>query len=689
MKATLFAVGMALAAALCAASCFMPVERDQAFTGAENEIRLITLDPGHFHAALVQKVMYDQVSPLVHVYAPDSSDVDDHLRRIEGFNARQEKPTFWEERVYRGEDYLEKMIAQKRGNVVVLSGNNARKPHYIKACVEAGLHVLADKPMCIDATGREILEEAFEIAADKGVLIYDVMTERSEITTILQKELAQVPELFGTLVRGTPENPAVVKKSVHHLFKYVAGNPIKRPGWFFDPAQQGESTVDVATHLVDLVQWECFPDEIIDFERDVKILSCRRWPTELTGAQFGKPTRLDDFPPFLKKRMQNEKKYKYYCNGEMIYTIKGVHALVHAAWDFEAPEGGGDTHYSILRGSRAELVIEQGAAQGYKPELYARPAPGADRDAFANAFAAAISALAKKYEGIGLACDGDVWRVIIPAALRIGHEAHFAQVVDRFRQYLVGGRLPAWEEPNMIAKYRTTTGALGMAKHQDFMDAGLAATRDEAVILFDGSGFDAWKADKGGKPQWTIEGGAMKVKTGSGSILTRESFGDFRLHLEFTIPQMPPLEPGANRGNRGNSGVYLQRRYEVQILDSFGVDLEKWDCGALYRARAPDRNVSKKPGEWQSFDIVFRAARWEASGKEAKKRENARISVLHNGVMIHDNVDLENKTGQGNPEGPEPAPILLQDHGNELKFRNIWIVPLDGTSSRLQPIKER
>ncbi len=677
MKASVLPVLIALAASLWAAGCSVTVERSSLFTGKPKEIELITLDPGHFHAALVQKTMYDQVSPVVHVYAPDGPDVDDHLKRIEGFNTRPDEPTAWEGRVYRGSDFLEKMIAEKKGNVVVLSGNNSRKPHYIKACVEAGLHVLADKPMCINDGGREILEEAFRIAREKGVLVYDIMTERSEITTILQKELAHIPAVFGTLEKGTPLNPAVVKKSVHYLFKYVAGNPIKRPDWFFDPAQQGESTVDVATHLVDLVMWECFPEEVIDFDRDVKLISARRWPTELTPAQFGKVTRLKDFSPFLKKRMQDEKLYKYYCNGEMVYTLRGIHALVHAAWGFEAPEGGGDTHYSIMRGSRAELVIEQGPKQGFRPELYVRPAPGTPRAALGIALGKALQTLTERYRGLGLVAEGEGWRIEIPAAFRIGHEAHFAQVVDRFRRYLVDGSLPSWEEPDMIAKYRTTTGALSMAKHRDFMDAGLAVTRDDGKALFDGS-FDRWVAAKGGTPGWTIEEGAMKVNPGSGSIHTKESFGDFRLHVEFKVPELPPLEPGANRGNRGNSGIYLQRRYEVQILDSFGVDLEKWDCGALYRARAPDRNVSRKPGEWQSFDIVFRAARWDRGGAEATKTENARITVLHNGVMIHDNAELENKTGRGNPEGPEPGPILLQDHGNELMFRNIWIVPLNG-----------
>ncbi|HEV56797.1 MAG TPA: oxidoreductase, partial [Phycisphaerales bacterium] len=112
------------------------------FTGAQGEVKLMTLDPGHFHAALVQKVMYDQVAPTVHVYAPPGSDVEDHLQRIEGFNTRSENPTHWQEVVHARGDFLEQMLAERPGNVVIISGNNRRKTEYIKACAAAGLHQL-------------------------------------------------------------------------------------------------------------------------------------------------------------------------------------------------------------------------------------------------------------------------------------------------------------------------------------------------------------------------------------------------------------------------------------------------------------------------------------------------------------------------------------------------------------------
>jgi hypothetical protein len=194
-----------------------------------------------------------------------------------------------------------------------------------------------------------------------------------------------------------------------------------------------------------------------------------------------------------------------------------------------------------------------------------------------------------------------------------------------------------------------------------------------ATVLFDGSDFSHWKPLKGDEVKWTRGEGAMTIVPGSGSILTREAYGSFQLHVEFNVP---PAPAGAEHQERSNSGVYLQRRYEVQILESYGLQSGSGDCGALYRQRAPDHNACRPPGEWQTYDIVFHAARFSASGTSTKVK-NARITVRQNGLLIHDDVELTAKTGAGEEEGPEPGPILLQDHGAAVRFRNIWIVPLN------------
>ena len=427
----------------------------------EQGIRIMTLDPGHFHAALVQKKMYGQVSPEVYVFAPEGDDVNLHLKRIEGFNNRAEDPTSWKEKVYTGEDFFQKMIQEKPGNVVMISGNNQKKTEYILASVQNSLHVLADKPMVITPDEFPMLVESFQEAEQNGVLLYDVMTERYEITTLLQKELSLIPEVFGSLEKGSPDNPAITKESVHHFFKYVSGNPLIRPPWFFDTEQQGEGIVDVSTHLVDLVQWECFPGEIIDYENEVEILEASRWPTIFEAEMFASVTGLDAFPEYLEKDIRDGQLHVY-CNGAFTYSIRGVHAKVSVIWNYQAPEGTGDTHYSIMRGSMANLVIRQGKEENYIPTLYIESVSGAE---ISDAAASAVNQnLQAKYAGISLVpvADGK-WKVDIPDKYRIGHEAHFGQVTEKFLEYLDEGKLPDWEVPNMIAKYYTTTAALTKA----------------------------------------------------------------------------------------------------------------------------------------------------------------------------------------------------------------------------------
>jgi hypothetical protein len=178
----------------------------------------------------------------------------------------------------------------------------------------------------------------------------------------------------------------------------------------------------------------------------------------------------------------------------------------------------------------------------------------------------------------------------------------------------------------------------------------------EAIVLFDGSPPEHLENAK------VTEDGLLEV-----GPTTKMPVHDFRLHVEFRLPYMP-LSTGQSRGN---SGVYIQRRYEVQILDSFGLEGLFNECGALYRQQTPDVNMCLPPLAWQTYDIWFRAARFDGEGN---KIANARITVLHNGVPIHRNREIPAKTGAGLVEGPEPMPILLQNHRDPVHFRNLWIV---------------
>lgn len=423
-------------------------------------IKLITLDPGHFHAALIQKSMYPQVDPAVHVYAEDGRDLKLHLERIDGYNKRTAEPTSWKENIYTGKDFFAKMIAEKKGNVVVLAGNNRLKTNYILESVRNGFHVFADKPMAVDTKGFEQLKLAFTEAKKKGVQLYDIMTERFEITTQLQRAFSMDPALFGTLEKGTAEDPSVTKISVHHFYKYVSGSVLTRPSWFFDDKQQGAGIVDVTTHLVDLIQWECFPGQIIDYKKNVKMLNAKSWTTPVSAADFTVVTK-ETVPDYLKAISDAKGDIQVNCNGEFTYNINGVHAKVSVIWNYKAPEGTGDTHYSLMRGTKASLIIKQGKEENFKPTLYIEQR---QKDAaFEEKLNASIQKISQTFPGISLVKISNGWTISVPEKYNDGHESHFAQVTKKYLDYLQNNNMPAWEVPNMIAKYYTTTKAKELA----------------------------------------------------------------------------------------------------------------------------------------------------------------------------------------------------------------------------------
>jgi predicted dehydrogenase len=425
-------------------------------SAAPARFRLVTLDPGHFHASLVQKFMYADVDPVVHVYAPPGDDVAEHLKRVESFNRRADSPTHWREEVYTGADFFEKMLAEKTGNVVVISGNNTRKTDYIVRALDAGFHVLADKPMAINAAEFARLQAAFATSAEKHALLYDIMTERFEITTILQRELSRQPALFGEIVPGAPDDPAIVMESIHYFSKVVAGAPLKRPQWFFDVKQEGEAITDVGTHLVDLVQWELFPDKILR-PADVEMLRARRWATPITREQFQRVTGAAEFPGFLRADVKDGVLQEF-SNTECTYRLRGVSARVVAEWRYEAPAGG-DSHHSILRGTNAKLEIRQNAAENFKPVLYVVQGDRAERPVAEPIVAAAVASLQAKFPGVGFRRAGAEWAITVPEKYDVGHEAHFSQVTEDFLGYLRAGRVPEWEIAAMLTKYATTTRA--------------------------------------------------------------------------------------------------------------------------------------------------------------------------------------------------------------------------------------
>ncbi len=193
-----------------------------------------------------------------------------------------------------------------------------------------------------------------------------------------------------------------------------------------------------------------------------------------------------------------------------------------------------------------------------------------------------------------------------------------------------------------------------------------------AIVLFNGKDFDHWKHAKkdDDRVKWELVDGAMRVKPGTGSIITKKQFGDVKLHIEFRTPFMPEKRGQA----RGNSGVYMQGRYEVQILDSYGLEGKDDECGGIYKVGPPLVNMCAPPTQWQTYDITFHAPRFDDTGNNISKPT---LTVVHNGVKIHDKIEVGGATTASlGGDASRPGPIYLQDHGNQVEFRNIWLVEL-------------
>lgn len=216
----------------------------------------------------------------------------------------------------------------------------------------------------------------------------------------------------------------------------------------------------------------------------------------------------------------------------------------------------------------------------------------------------------------------------------------------------------AWSIPFVVAE-ETKPG-----------DATLGQKAPEgAATLFSGENLDGWVKTDGKTPAgWAVDDGIMTVKPGDGAIQTEKTFGDFQLHVEFNVPYMPDQKGQA----RGNSGVYLGGIYELQVLDSYGLKLQDNDCGAIYKQIIPSVNACKPPLQWQTYDVTFHKAVVDG-GKVVKK---ARVTVIHNGIKTINDAEITPTPGGATNKEGEEGPILLQDHGNKVQFRNLWIKPL-------------
>src|SRR5258708_534592 len=414
---------------------------------------IVILNPGHFHAALTLRERHPLIDDDVHVFTEDGPDVDHFLRLVQAFNDRPVEPTRWTLYVYRGADYLERLLAQRPGEVVIIAGRNNEKLPLIHFLHGQGFHVLGDKPWLIESGQIGILREVTASAP----LAMDIMTERHEIANRVQQALARQPAVFGDF-RIDGDEPAIAFRSVHHLSKMVDNRPLQRPSWYFDLAVQGEGITDVTTHLVDLVHWMI--GDGVCFNWPVERLSARQWPTVIPREIFSRVTGLDYFPEILHDRVIDGALH-YLCNAALSYRLRGIPVEIETLWGLEEPAGSGDLHRAIMRGSKAELIVDQGPETGFLTTLIVNPVEAGQ--AFSAALTDTVAGMQTEFPGLGIEPAGAEFRITIPKSLRTTHEQHFAAVLQTFLTYLDDGKWPDNLASDLETKYTLLAQALELS----------------------------------------------------------------------------------------------------------------------------------------------------------------------------------------------------------------------------------
>lgn len=431
--------------------------------GGEIPRHIIVLDPEHPHASAVFAQSIPGVSKTVHVYAPPGQGVTAFLESLATFNHRSSNPTAWHVESHITPNFLESMLREPPGNIVVIASRNDLKIQYILSCLRAGQNVLADKPWIINRRDFASLEAALNVAKEKHVAFYDGMTERFNVAYQIQRELMRDPDVFGHPLTGTVAQPGVELKNLHSLVKFNNGKVIIRPPWFLDIRKQGEAIADVGTHLVDLEMWTLFPDQAIDYRRDIKVLNATRSPIALTLPQFERLTNVKGWPAFLQQSIRNNQ-LQYFCNNTALYTIRGIYAAISDRWEYESPGALGDSYLVLYRGTRATVRVRQSNLENYVPEIDVIPNDEEKPAAITAALKRELKNLSGVYPNLSLRKDGSSIRVIIPDDLRVRGGSTFGQLVERFLKCVRNPQsLSSWEQPNLLAKYYITTTAVRMA----------------------------------------------------------------------------------------------------------------------------------------------------------------------------------------------------------------------------------
>jgi predicted dehydrogenase len=418
---------------------------------------LSLVDPGHFHAALTLRERHPRVRDEVFVYAPPGPELDDFLALIDAFNRRAERPTDWRPVVRRGAGSLERFLRERPGEVVILAGRNDRKIALMRQLHDAGVHVLADKPWLAGPEGLDDLRHTLA----GGALAMEIMTGRHEISSILIRKLVGEGEIFGDFESKESDSPAIEVASVHHLEKTVNDAPLRRQAWFFDVRVQGDGIANIPTHMVDHAQQLVAAGSAAPRRSTPELIAARRWATRVPRALFARVTGQREFPAEIRDAVADSE-LSYYGNAELSFRLGDVAVALDTRWDLSAPAGGGDTHRTVIRGTRAEIRVEQGPLTGFRRRVTIMPRLAGDR--LRATLERTVAAWQGEHPGVALSADGSGWAIHVPGRLDTGHESQFPLVLADFLTFVERGSAPPTLAADTLAKYVLLAGASVQAR---------------------------------------------------------------------------------------------------------------------------------------------------------------------------------------------------------------------------------
>ena len=403
------------------------------------------LNPGHFHAALTLRVANPRVHPTIHVYAPEGPELAAFLALVGAFEHGA-----WDLAVHAGPNALERLIAERAADLVVLACRNDAKLSTIDRLHQAGVPVLADKPWIVGSADLGHLDRA----TSGSPLIMDMITAPDDGMIRLRQRIVETAAVFGTFTGA----PVIAFDSVHHLVKQVNGETLRRPPWYYDVRIQGDGIVDIHSHMVEQVQSMIGADRRWDFNSDFELDGARRWTTKVPLALYRESTGEAAFPLALSETVRDGV-LDLACNGEINYRLLGHEVRQTAVWQPREPAGGGDTMRMMVRGTGATVIMRQGPETAGRPELHLQPS---DTDRFDVRVREAVGAWRESFPGLDIQASELGFQLLMPADLLRPHEAHFALLLDRFLDCIDGAPPPALA-PAIRARYTLLAKAQEMA----------------------------------------------------------------------------------------------------------------------------------------------------------------------------------------------------------------------------------